>query len=326
LTIPLLSSLVQTARRYRRRLRSASGTDATLATPPPLAREDAQARAVFEGLKTFEGPPPEGWIVDFLGIRTQWKFVDGHWPHTAAVVSSMWQQTPAPKVNGLEYFEWLDLLHAVQDARDRFVMVELGAGYGRWAVRAARLLERVNPMPFTLMAAEAEPTHFEWLKEHLRDNGIDPEQHHLVCAPVAASDAPVHFLVGEPSKCYGQAIVAQPDATAEGTQAKTMAGIPLVSLLERYPIVDLIDLDIQGAELDVLSAAVDVLDARVKRLQVGTHSRAIEDGLRSLFTAHGWQLQHDFAMGAKYRAEGLEQELDGGDGVQTWINPRLGAR
>ena len=42
-----------------------------------------------------------------------------------------------PKVNGLEYFEWLDLLHAVQDARDRFVMVELGAGYGRWAVRAA---------------------------------------------------------------------------------------------------------------------------------------------------------------------------------------------
>ena len=315
---------MRTARRYIRRLRHATNAAAAAADAElPLAREDAQARAVFERLKSFSGPPPEGWIVDFLGIRTQWKFVDGHWPHTAAVVSSMWQETPAPKVNGLEYFEWLDLLHAVQDARERFVMVELGAGYGRWAVRAARLLERVNPMPFTLVAAEAEPTHFAWLKEHLQDNGIDPAQHHLICAPVSASHEPVHFLVGEPAKCYGQAIVAEADATAEGARAQTMRGIPLTSILERYPIVDIIDLDIQGAELDVLSAAVEDLDRRVKRLQVGTHSRAIEDGLRTLLTAHGWQLQHEFAMGAKFRAEDLDRELDGGDGVQTWVNPRF---
>jgi hypothetical protein len=102
-----------------------------------------------------------------------------------------------------------------------------------------------------------------------------------------------------------------------------MQGIKLGSILARYPMVDLIDLDIQGAELDVLSPAVGELDARVRRLQIGTHSPSIEVGLRRLSSAHGWQLLHDFAQGTRIRAEGLDKELEVEDGVQTWVNPRL---
>jgi FkbM family methyltransferase len=297
---------------------------ATIAGPAPrTASADPAAAAHFGKLQLYSGTPPAGWIVDFLGIRTQWKFVDGHWPHTAEQISRMWQQVPAPEVNGLEYYEWVDLLHAVLSARERFVMVELGAGYGRWAVRAARLVERLNPLPITLVAVEAEPTHFGWLQEHFVDNGLDPAQHNLVCAPVAGSRVPVNFLVGQAATCYGQAIVPTTDPRPDGLQAQAMAAITLAEIVEPYRRVDLIDLDIQGAELDVLGAAIKALDTQVKRLQIGTHGPEIEQGLRHVLRAHGWQLVHDFPCGAKVVVPNLDQELEVGDGVQTWINPRL---
>jgi FkbM family methyltransferase len=290
------------------------------------AETDALAASCLERVNLFSGSPPPGWIVDRLGIRTQWKFVDGHWPHTAEQVSQMWQQVPAPEVNGLEYYEWVDLVHAVVGARERFVMVELGAGYGRWAVRAARLLEALNPMPCTLVAVEAEPTHFEWLLEHFRDNGLDPTRHHLVCAPVARSREAVNFLVGQAASCYGQEIVAAHDPRDDGLEARSMPAVTLADILEPHPRVDLIDLDIQGAELEVLSATIDLLDARVKRLQIGTHGRNIERGLRQLFQDHGWQIEHDFSWGSKLFVPKVGRELEVEDGVQTWINPRLGAK
>src|SRR5262249_7114287 len=257
-----------------------------------------------------------------LGVRTQWRFVDGHWPHTAEQISHMWQQIPAPEVIGLEYYEWVDLVHAVVDARERFVMVELGAGYGRWAVRAARLIEALNPMPCTLVAVEAEPTHFGWLQEHFRDNGLDPADHHLVCAPVARSRDAVSFLVGQAATCYGQAIVAAPAPREDGLEAKSMPAVTLAEVLEPHPRVDLIDLDIQGAELDVLTAAIDLLDARVKRLQIGTHGADIERGLRRRFLNPGWKIGQDLAWGSKGFVPKLGRDLDVGDGVQTWVNPR----
>lgn len=317
--------IMAAARRLHRWVTRSAQAPAAVPPPPPapIAPTDPDAAIHFEKAKCFSGPPPPGWIVDFLGIRTQWKFVDGHWPHSAEAISQMWQKTPAPEVNGLEYYEWVDLLHAVLSARERFVMVELGAGYGRWAVRAAKLLQAVNPLPFTLVAVEAEPTHFAWLSEHLRDNGIDPARHHLVSAPVSGSREPVAFVVGHAATCYGQAIVAASATLDDGQTAEAMPGMPLAEVLEPYPRVDLIDLDIQGAELDVLRPAIELLDTRVKRLQIGTHGPEIEEGLRRLFREHGWQLLLDFACGSRIFVPKLGRELDVGDGVQTWVNPRI---
>jgi len=235
----------------------------------------------------------------------------------------MWQEVPAPGVNGLEYFEWADLLHAVRSARKRFVFFELGAGYGRWAVRAAKLLQAMNPLPLTLVAVEAEPTHFEWMREHLRDNDVNPEDHFLVCAPVAATAGPVPFLVGEASTCYGQAIVADPAARQGGLRAQSMDAVELAALLQEFPRIDLIDLDIQGAEYDVLSAAIDELGQRVKRIQVGTHGAVIERSLRTLFRGHGWCLMEDIPCGSRIRLPGSGQVLPVGDGIQTWVNLRF---
>ena len=83
-----------------------------------------------------------------------------------------------PPVDG-EYFEWIDVLESVALARDRYTMLELGAGYGRWAVRAAAAVRQRGISECHLVAVEADPVHFTWLQQHFCDNGLDPAQHTL---------------------------------------------------------------------------------------------------------------------------------------------------
>jgi hypothetical protein len=72
-----------------------------------------------------------------------------------------------------EAFEWMALLDAVAEARERLTMLELGAGFGRWTARAAAAVRRYRPeLTYRLVAVEAEPTRFGWLELHLADNGV----------------------------------------------------------------------------------------------------------------------------------------------------------
>jgi hypothetical protein len=97
-------------------------------------------------------------------------------------------QAPYPQVDE-DYFEWIDLLESVIAARGSYTMIELGAGMGRWSVRAALAARQFKPrMPFRLIAVEADPVHFDWLRWHFLDNGLDPKEHRLINA--AVSDTP----------------------------------------------------------------------------------------------------------------------------------------
>jgi hypothetical protein len=83
-----------------------------------------------------------------------------------------------------EYFEWIDILESVKDYASRhagsrpYVFAELGAGFGRWSVNAVRALQQAcaGSCEYILCAVEADRQHFEWLKQNLRDNDIDPER------------------------------------------------------------------------------------------------------------------------------------------------------
>ena len=61
------------------------------------------------------------------------------------------------------------------------------------------------------------------------------------------------------------------------------------------PLVDLMDIDIQGAENVVIHPAMEMLNARVKRLHIGTHSPDIHSGLWELFFANEWICEFDYA-------------------------------
>lgn len=256
---------------------------------------------------------PEGFAVEYPGVLRRKKFLA---PALAKTTEMLSVRESAPPVNE-EYFEWIDVLESALGAGEQFCMVELGAGFGRWLVRAAVALRLLKPAvePY-LIGVEAEPTHFQWLLEHFRDNGIDPNRHRLVEAAVDRLEGEVSFTVGRPSDWYGQAIVPP---GMRGYELAPVRAITLSSLLADVPVVDLVDLDVQGAELGVLESAIADLDEKVKRVHIGTHSSALEIGLRELFRVHGWYKRHDYASGSTELTPFGNVSFT--DGVQTWINP-----
>ena len=202
--------------------------------------------------------------------------------------------------------------------------------------------------PCRLIAVEAEPTHFGWLERHFEDNGLDPSDHSLVKAAVAARDGRVRFQRGDPAGWYGQSI--EPDdpesklagpvsrlirwtrnsaanRLALGREARRVRrtrAVSLTTLLEPLGIVDLVDADIQGVEADVFEGSAEALQRQVRRVHIGTHSRDNEARLRALFERLGWKCRFDYPGG-------IENETPWGalvfeDGVQSWINPALRPR
>src|SRR4051812_18554750 len=75
----------------------------------------------------------------------------------------------APPVDE-EYFEWADLLEALRTSDNRFVMLELGAGYGRWSLRAGLVAQRLGKTDVHIRMVEAEPQHAQWAREAIVAN------------------------------------------------------------------------------------------------------------------------------------------------------------
>ena len=251
--------------------------------------------------------------MDFLGVLTRTEY----WEPYAEIA----KQYPADRdvrtdypAFGDEYIEWIDLLEAIVAAKDHFTMIEIGAGWARWVANAGAALRHTGGIPYTCIAVEAEPTHFRWMAQHLADNSMDPANFRLIEAAVAATDGKIGFHVGEtqwggPSNYYAHSIGG----------SHLVDAVSLRTLLQPLPVVDLIDLDIQGAELEVLAAGADQLDEKVKRVHIGTHGQRIEEGLHSLFSRLGWTSVHNFPGNST--ADTLWGKAYFLDGVQTWVNP-----
>jgi FkbM family methyltransferase len=223
-------------------------------------------------------------------------------------------------------------------------MVELGAGYGRWSMRAACALRSFSNLPVFLVAAEAEPAHFQWMKLHFQDNRFDPADHRLVQCAVTDRAGEAMFYVGmpdggpdAPDEWYGQALTKDYEIAdtevfdrhrqtsvvrhKSGWKSLRVACRTLPELIGDLERVDLIDFDVQGEESKVIRSSAGLLSAKVRGLHIGTHSSEIEASLRQTLGAEGWQCTADFACG-------LENETPFGpvtfnDGVQSWLNPRL---
>jgi FkbM family methyltransferase len=300
----------------------------------PARRTMPRFHPAFDLLIPYTGQEPE-FSIDFLGIKTRLEFDDG--------VSS--QMPGTPNLPNEEYFEWICLFESIFAAQNQYTMMELGAGYGRWSVRAAEALRQLRNIPFHLIAVEGEPTHYRWLQQNMCDNDIPLEFCTLLHGVVSDHRNDVLFYVANsssgdhvaPSAWYGQAIVHGCEEVDEsqsyryeghevvglksgGKAVKTRSYL-LTDILPERGRIDLIDLDVQGEELKVISAAIDALDQRVVRLFIGTHSAEIEVGLRRLLTQHGWQCVADYpCRRTSHTPWGAIYFMDG---IQSWVNPRL---
>jgi len=314
----------------------------------------AEHHPVFLKFSRFKGEVPAGYEHDFLGSKIRPWFWGGPPRDTPLEVD-----TPYPPFDE-EYFEWIDLLESVVAARDSYAMFELGAGYGRWALRAAQAVRQYSSIPIHLTAVEPDPVHFDWIRMHFEDNGVDPSQHCLLHAAVGGASGNAALVIGSHNdshtpqgrmpQWYGQWLVegspwimpARTKARTKGVDEPSYGGqqvhrhrdgrksisVPVVtlkSILENSRRVDLIDLDVQAQELNAILPAIGELNAKVKRLHIGTHAgkhtAEIEDGLRTLLGRNGWQCLADYpGRGTRETPWG---PIDFDDGVQSWVNPRV---
>jgi FkbM family methyltransferase len=234
-----------------------------------------------------------------------------------------------------EYFEWIDILESVAEARGPFVMAEIGAGFGRWSARAVCAARNIG-IPARVVAVEPEPLHFEWLQRTFRDNGIEGT---AINAAVGAERGKAQFYVEgygqDASSWYGQCLAWDAGSSEGGSycgrpvsvhpsgyRSVTVETMTLSDVLAPFARVDLVDMDIQGAETTVIRSSWEILNRKVKRLHIGTHSAEVEDSIRRLLTVEGWECKADYGCCAEHHTSwGNVQFVDG---VQSWLNPHLG--
>jgi FkbM family methyltransferase len=297
---------------------------------------------VFSHFKPFWMEFPGGYAVDLLGTKIRGEFGAG-----LTVYPAGRNVTPNATCDE-EYFEWIDLLESVVAARGSYTMIELGAGFGRWALRAAfAVKQHHHPMPCRLIAVEAEPVVYQWMHLHFNDNGIDPTRHCLIHGAICEVPGDVPFYIRgprggpfdrSPNNWYGQFLAQPHDLSCESVEDGEYSGFPvrrhmsgwrsirvpgvtLACILKDLEQVDLIDMDIEGQELPAVRSNIEELNAKVKRLHIGTHGKQIEDGLRQLLSSEGWKCLFDYAECSTSDTPWGVISFE--NGVQSWVNPRL---
>ena len=228
--------------------------------------------------------------------------------------------------SGEELFHWIALIESALAATDSFTMFELGAGYGRWTARAARLLRVHRPdLRPSLIAVEAEPTHFQFLKEHLAANQIDRSTYTLVSAPVTGkAGETVHFTVGHPSESYGQTVLPAKDAAFGNWPEATVVELRSTStseLLRNRTSVDLIHMDIQGTEMQCVECSIEALSRKVRRLLIATHNDDIHERILHVMRGARWHLEAGYSPLRRHHTEFGEIAFN--DGIEYWTNRRL---
>jgi FkbM family methyltransferase len=285
-----------------------------------VQRGDSGARhSIFQRFGTYEGWAEAGFERGFYGLNVRdWLFTGvskGYSERRPAVVG-------CPLVDE-EYFEWIALLTAVAHARDCFCMAELGAGWGRWIASAACVC-RQNGQAFSLIGVEAEPSRFELMEMVFRDNDIDPDDHDLLRAAVADRNGEI-LLAGndELRDTYGHKTIRADEVPIyqriDGYVVRPVPAYDLGTVCATHKHLDLIDIDVQGAEYDILAGAFDTLNWKVGIVQIGTHSREIEKSLRRRFRAEGWLNAYSYPCNSTVTTR--FGRITFVDGAQTWVNP-----
>jgi FkbM family methyltransferase len=269
---------------------------------------------VFEKFKKWAGNVPAGHEADFLGSRYRTAFFTLFPPQP----HDRYEEPSYPAFDE-EYFEWVDLLQAVELAHGLFTMLELGAGFGRWTARGAAAATQ-RGLPYTFVAVEAEPTHFEWLIQNLQDNDVKLENCRLIRAAVTSKDGKVAFKIGDPANDYGQYIGGSTQVDTLHSQIEVEA-VSLSTLLQPLEHVDLIDMDVQGAELEIVQASLEPLNQKVRRIHIETHWEALDSALLKLFRSQGWKPHFIYASNTADKTPWGRINFQGG--VQSWLNPRL---
>lgn len=261
------------------------------------------------------------YLTNFLGVRINPKFLPEILDGRAGEV----EEVPIPANWHADIAEWAAALRAVDLARDRFVMAELGCGWGCW-MNNTGTAARTAGLDVHLIGVEGDEGHIAFANQACATNGFTPEQvtlHHGIAAAAPGTALfPRQRTAGEH---WGLEPVF--DATEEQRTRAVASGnhyeLPMVSLNDLvgdHLKLDLLHVDIQGGEADLVESSRQVLDERVAYIVVGTHSREIEGRLFANLLRGDWRLEIERPAILALSPSGPTVTVDG---VQGWRNMAL---
>lgn len=203
--------------------------------------------------------------------------------------------------------EFLDdcLLSILADIKkDNVNFFELGAGWGRLCLNLAGAIDfkviQCAPKRYHCLAVEAEPIHYKWLKEHFEVQNINGT---AVFGAVSNRNGSCHFdaYSSSPDSEYGQAM--NPFMSRRGIPSiqnlrkiitKKAVKVPMYTLdrlVQEYGFdhVDIVQMDVQGAEYDVIQGAANsikegIIDYFLINIHREEHSIMIPELLSSEYS------------------------------------------
>lgn len=289
--------------------------------------------AIFEAFRAPNLVAEDGFIVDFLGARTRCSsLATGQRAFGGRVLD-----IPVPGDYHAEAIEYIGLLKSVLAARGRYAVLELGAGWGPWLVAGALAARRHGIADIRLVGVEADPQHYDFMRQHLADNGIDPDSHTLLKAAVGTEPGRARWpKIQDAANDWGSRPAKMTGDTADVRDSNYLGGllddyidveiIDVADVLTRQPCWDVVHIDVQGWELSLCTRAMPLLRDRARFVILGTHSRKLDGDLYELFHRHGWVLEHEKPTQMVYTAGAKELEsMNVADGTQVWRNPTLSA-
>jgi FkbM family methyltransferase len=270
-----------------------------------------------------ERPPIADAFQDILGSVTRVEYLGNLWSGLAGYV---YRGVPRMGEQGLHgTAEWIGTFRSVLEAGDSFEAMELGAGWAPWLIVCKRAAERRGLSRVKLTGVEGSEDHYGFMLDNFRTNGVATEEHSLHHAVAGAYDGVASFpKLKLAHDDYGANAVfsdAERPAAEYRGDLEEIRSISLATLLADKERVDLIHIDIQGHEEDVLRAGIEHLNAKVRRMVIGTHSRAIEGHLFDLLHENGWKCEFELPCSLSLGEDGrLYLTVDG---EQVWRNDRL---
>jgi FkbM family methyltransferase len=197
------------------------------------------------------------------------------------------------------FFEHWSVLTAVQEARHSFVMMELGAGWGRIAAYSAAAA-RMRNLPFQLVLVEANDVHYQFLLNTMSLNQIPPSQFMAIHGAITANDATVSFERSNPDMHYGARVFGKPNMADHNNPSFNVLGYSLESIFSPYFYIDFVHFDIQGTELAAILEGRHVLKQRVKRVYVECHTLLIFEELLWVFEEMNWNIEYELPPGSRF--------------------------
>jgi FkbM family methyltransferase len=307
-----------------------------------------------EYLEMMRAPKPNlskthgNFFVDWSGVRTRIPMLPWAPQELSGKVST---KLPIPD-DGYrsEAEEYVALSVAIMNSGDQFSIVEIGAGWSPWVASGASIARRMGKK-VKGVSVEADASRCKWAVQHMNDNNLRP---HLINGDVDSVKSQLNESWPEADVLVINAAIWKDFSTlsfpvlsdldmggavssSRDNHQVDYRGISIDhvdvpsctfdSITKLIPKIDLLHIDVQGAEYDFIEHSVDRVEESVTFMLVGTHSRLIEGRIQELLLSKGWSLLIDEPSGSQFNGE--RPSLTGftyRDGVQLWNVPDADTR